>query len=117
MDNCNKNEEINITFDDEEYTNKLTSYWPGLYSSEQIMWNHEYNKHGYCYIQRIGKNVETDYKIFFDLTLEIFNDYKYLMEEILPDTPKGLHNITKDKFKKFLSESSNKINPSTYSLR
>ena len=81
------------------------------------MWNHEYNKHGYCYIKRIGKNVETDYKIFFDQTLEIFNDYKYLMEEILPDTPKGLHNITKDKFKKFLSESSNKINPSTYSLR
>ena len=26
MDDCNKNEEINITFDDEEYTNKLTSY-------------------------------------------------------------------------------------------
>ena len=115
-DTCNKDEEIDIIFDDEEYKNRLTVNWPGLYSSEQIMWNHEYNKHGYCYIQRKGKNVETDYKIYFDQTLEIFNEYKYLMEDILPDTPKGLHNITKDKFKQFLSESSFKINPSTYSL-
>jgi len=58
------------------------------------MWNHEYNKHGYCYIQRIGKNPKEDYKLYFNKTVEIFDSYKYLMEEILPDTPKGLLNVS-----------------------
>jgi ribonuclease I len=38
------------------------------------------------------------------------------MEEMLPDTTKGLHNVSKSKFKEFLSGSSLKLNPSTYSL-
>ena len=80
------------------------------------MWNHEYNKHGYCYIQRINKNPETEYKIYFDKTLEIFQSYRYLMEEILPDMPKGLHNITKSKLNQFILNSSVKLNSSSYSL-
>ena len=113
---CNKNEDINITFNNETYENELSELWPGLYSSEQKMWNHEYNKHGYCYIQRIGKNPEEDYKIYFDKTLQIFKEYRILMEDILPDTPKGLHNVSKAKFKEFLLESHLKLDPSTYSL-
>ena len=116
MDICNKNEEINIHFDDKTYEKKLPELWPGLYSSEQTMWNHEYNKHGYCYIQRINKNPETEYKIYFDKTLEIFQSYRYLMEEILPDMPKGLHNITKSKLNQFILNSSVKLNSSSYSL-
>ena len=114
---CNKNEDINITFDNETYTKELSKFWPGLYTSDQIMWNHEYNKHGYCYIKRIGKNVLTDYKIFFDQTIDIFRRYRSLLEEILPDTPIGLHNVSKAKFKQFLLESSLGLDPSTYSLR
>ena len=115
IDTCNKNDEINITFD-ETYKNELTPSWPGLYSSDQEMWNHEYNKHGYCYIRRIGKNPLTDYKLYFDQTTSIFKRYIELMEEMLPDTAKGLHNVSKSKFKEFLSESSLKLDPSTYSL-
>ena len=115
-DICNKNSEINITFNNEEYLKNLTEYWPGLYSSDQTMWNHEYNKHGYCYIKRIKKNPNVDYEIYFNKTIELFNNSRLLMEAILPDTPKGLHNVTKTKFKQFLLESKLKINPSTYSL-
>ena len=115
-ESCNKNEEINISFDDKVYEKKLSELWPGLYSSEQTMWNHEYNKHGYCYIKRIDKDPETEYKIYFDRTLEILDSYRYLMEEMLPDMPKGLHNVSKSKFKNFLSDSSTKLNPSFYSL-
>ena len=115
-ESCNKNEEINVNFTIEEQ-NKLAPVWPGLYSSQQQMWNHEYNKHGYCYIQRIGKNPKEDYKLYFNKTVEIFDSYKYLMEEILPDTPKGLYNVSKTKFKQFLLESSIHLDPSTYSLR
>ena len=116
-DACNKKEDININFNNETYTNKLSELWPGLYSSEQSMWNHEYNKHGYCYIRRIGKDPKNDYQIYFDKTLDIFEKYRLLMEGILPDTPKGLYNVSKTKFKEFLSESYLKLDPSTYSLR
>ena len=34
-DVCNKKEDINIDFDNETYTNKLSELWPGLYSSDQ----------------------------------------------------------------------------------
>ena len=113
---CNKRDEINITFNDEKYKSELSELWPGLYSSDQYMWNHEYNKHGYCYIRRIEKNTLTDYKIYFDKARELFGNYRLLMEAILPDTDAGLHIITKNKFKMFLSDSDFKINPSTYSL-
>jgi ribonuclease I len=116
-DVCNKKEDINIDFDNETYTNKLSELWPGLYSSEQTMWNHEYNKHGYCYIKRIGKDPKSDYQIYFDKALSIFENYRLLMEGVLPDTPKGLYNVSKTKFKEFLSESYLKLDPSTYSLR
>ena len=117
LEECNPNEEIEIIFDDDNYSNELHKYWPGLYSTDQIMWNHEYNKHGYCYIERIGKDEEKDYKLYFDQVLDIFGGYRLLMEEILPDIPKGLYNVTKSKFKKFLLQSSLKLDPSTYSLR
>ena len=117
LDTCNTNEEIDIIFDDGKYINQLRKYWPGLYSSDQIMWNHEYNKHGYCYIERIGKDEEKDYKIYFDQVLDIFKGYRLLMEEILPDIPQGLYNVSKSKFKKFLLQSSLKLDPSTYYLR
>ena len=112
---CNKNEDINITFDDEN-REKFSVLWPGLYSSEQTMWNHEYNKHGYCFVKRIGKNPEKDYKIYFDNVREIFNGYQLLMEEILPHMSKGLHNVTKKKFQNIILDSSQHYDPSTYSL-
>ena len=115
-DDCNKNKEINVTFTDEYLFSNLTTYWPGLYSSDQLMWNHEYNKHGYCFIKRIGKNVTKDYDIYFNQGLDLFEKYNVLMELTLPDTPAGLHNITKNKFKQTLKESTYNIDPLTYSL-
>ncbi len=116
IDYCNKNEEVNVTFNEEITGNNLPEVWPGLYSTNQITWNHEYNKHGYCYIQRIGKNPKTDYIFYFDKSSEIIKKYRLLMENILPDTPKGLHNITKKKFQEFISQSNLKLDPSYYSL-
>ena len=116
-EDCNKNEEINVTFSDEYMFSDLTKNWPGLYSSDQIMWNHEYNKHGYCFIKRIGKDVTKDYNIYFNQSLELLKEkYVNIMELILPDTPKGLHYVTKDKFKQFLSQEPLSFDPLTYSL-
>ena len=113
---CNKNEEIKINFEEDDYKKTLSSYWPELHSSEINLWNQEYNKQGYCYIQKIGKNPKKDYKLYFDKAMEIHDEYGLLMEEILPNLPKGLYNISKTKFKKILLESSQHLDPSTYSL-
>ena len=116
-DKCNLNDEINVTFS-KDYEKSLSKVWPGLYSSDREMWNHEYNKHGYCYIKRLEKNPEKDYKIYFDKTLELFNqNIQYLFEKMLPDTPKGLHTISKEKFFSFAISSGLQIDSSKYSLR
>ena len=113
---CNKDKKINITFEDEDYKKRLSLLWPQLHTSEENIWSNEYNKYGYCYIKRIGKNPEKDYKLYFDKAKEIIDEYGHLMEAILPNTPKGLHNVTKTKFKLFISDYIEKIDPSSYSL-
>ena len=117
-DDCNKNEMINVTFD-EEYKEYISKYWPGLYSSDNNLWNHEYNKHGYCYIKRINNDPEKDYKVYFDKTKEMFSQLNYndLMENILPDTPQGIHKVSKERFQYILTNSKYKLDSSTYSLR
>ena len=111
---CNP-DDININFN-KNYEEELKIIWPGLMSSDYEMWNHEYNKHGYCYIKRIGKNPITEYKYYFDKTKEILGEFNKIMEVILPDLPKGFHNITKNKFQKFIYDKYN-IDSSTYLLR
>ena len=116
---CNNGTQIDVNFSEEKEKN-LSIIWPGLYSSDHEMWKHEYNKHGYCYIQRLRKNVESDYGKYFDKTIELFKNFGEkgdIMEIILPDTPQGLHTITKSKFKEFIEIPDLKINSSTYSLQ
>ena len=117
MQECNDEEEILIDFNNQT-SDEMVKLWPGLYSKSDIdFWGHEYNKHGYCYIKRIGKDPKKDYKIYFEKTISIFKDYRNLMEEILPDTIYGLNNITKSKFKKLFSSSSLKLNDSFYNIK
>ena len=117
MQNCNDEEQIYIDFNNQT-SDEIFKLWPGLYSKSDVdFWGHEYNKHGYCYIKRIGKDPKNEYKIYFDKAISIFKDYRNLMEEILPDITYGLNNITKSKFKKLISSSSLKLNDSFYNIK
>ena len=118
IDYCNKDEEIKVKFNKENET-ILSKRWPGLNTTNYDLWNHEYNKHGYCYIQRLRRNTDKDYNLYFDKAndLFIFNHLNETFEIILPDTPKGLHIIEKSKFTNFLESSGLNIIPSSYSLR
>ena len=118
LEKCNKDEDINVVFNDD--TKKTFSkIWPGLNQSDNDKWNYEYNQYGYCYIQRIRKNVDKNYTMYFDQAKKLFDDshYSELIEHILPDTPQGLHTISKKKFQTFINESLIPLDPSTYSLR
>jgi len=117
MQDCNNEEEIYIDLNNQT-SDEIVNLCPGLYSKSDIsFWRHEYNKHRYCYIKRIGKDPKKDYNIYFEKTISIFKDYRNLMEEILPDIIYGLNNITKSKFKKLFSSSSLKINDSFYNIK
>ena len=118
---CNQgyeNKTIQPDFDSNpEYNDKMSHYWPGLYNGDKSLWKHEYNKHGYCYMKRNYLNFIDDYQIYFNKTIEMFEEgYRYLMENIYPDS-RGLRNVSKAKFKKMLKNSPMKLdNPSTFCL-
>ena len=119
-ESCNQGKKIIPNFDkDKKFKNKLELYWPGLYSNNTYFWSNEYNKHGYCYIKRSHYNVKDEYIKYFKKTISMFEDgYRNLMENILPDS-KGVYNVSKQKFKKYLKYGKINITDddiSTYSL-
>ena len=71
IDYCNKDEEIKVKFNKENET-ILSKRWPGLNTTNYDLWNHEYNKHGYCYIQRLRRNTDKDYNLYFDKVNDLF---------------------------------------------
>ena len=113
---CNNDTEVVVEFS-EEKEKSLSKIWPGLWSSDQKMWNDEYNKHGYCYIKRLRKDVEKDYERYFNITIEKFGQLGELLEYLFPDTPQGLHTISSSKLKEIIFESEFKLQPSTYSFQ
>ena len=114
---CNKGKKIIPNFDkNKDLKKKLEIYWPGLYSNNTYFWSNEYNKHGYCYIKRSHYNVKDDYIKYFEKTVNMFeNGYRNLMENILPDS-KGVYNVSKVKFNKYLKKNITDAYNSTYSL-
>ena len=114
---CNQGKKIIPEFnDDEQFHDKVKKFWPGLYSNNTYLWSNEYNKHGYCFIKRNHYNVIDDFKIYFTKSVDIFekDGYKELMENMLPDS-KGVYNVSKVKFKRYLQNALN-TNESYFSL-
>ena len=112
---CNNDTEVVVKFS-EEKEKSLSKIWPGLWSSDQKMWNDEYNKHGYCYIKRLRKDVEKNYGIYFDQAIYLFGEFKSIIETSFKYTSQGLHKITKTKFKESIESSGVDIKPLTYTL-
>lgn len=116
-DPCNKDSSEQITPKFEgEFLDKMEKNWPGLYSGNDNFWLHEYNKHGYCYIQRYYLNVKTEYKKYFEKVLTLFNNgFRNLMEDVLPDSL-GVYNISTEKFRNYFYQSPMKLEPNKYAL-
>ena len=119
-ESCNRGKDIIPKFEDDndnEFKEKLEILWPGLYSNNTYLWTNEYNKHGYCYIKRNHYNVIDDYKIYFNICMNMFEKgYRDLMEQMLPDS-KGVYNVSKEKFRNLLKKTNLNITDyKTYSL-
>jgi ribonuclease T2 len=57
-----------------ELLQPMETYWQGC---DDSLWRHEWEKHGSC-MKRQNNVTENE---FFNITLELFNSYKYLINE------------------------------------
>ena len=70
---CNSGKKISIK--DDRSMKKIRRYWCSLNSNtNSFFWEHEYNKHGYCYNKRVGIHVN-NYHAYFKKALDVFKKY------------------------------------------
>ena len=73
---CNGRNDIEIDIKNKELLNFMNKYWISGYHTNEYFWGHEYNKHGYCYNQRKGYDVN-DYEKYFQKSKEMFINNKF----------------------------------------
>ena len=99
--NLDVNVEINNS------TKDMEDYWINTYKkANKDFWNHEYNKHGYCYNQRMNKSTD-NYLIYFNKTLELYKKHnlKNIMKEVYPGLLPGINQLNKTLLKEQLKKS------------
>lgn len=84
MNYCNPYNDIDV--DKSEISPDIRSaasqFWPGSFDSDEALWKHEFNKHGYCFTKRIkdkmniGKYLKKGLEIFF-----LYNIHDFIREE------------------------------------
>lgn len=71
---CHGKNDIEIEIKNETLYNYMKTYYPGLFSTNERFWAHEYNRHGYCYNKRNNINVN-EYEEYFLKTISIYEKY------------------------------------------
>ena len=72
LPNCNQGSEISIVDDGSATFLETRKYWPSLnQNANEVFWGHEYNKHGYCYSNKIK---DFDYKKYFAKAVNILKE-------------------------------------------
>jgi ribonuclease I len=71
MRDCNTGDKIDVRIRG-DILEKMEVYWPSYTSPNEEFWNHEYNKHGYCFTKRHDK---PDEQAFFKSTIAIYEEY------------------------------------------
>ena len=75
-DFCHGANDIEIEIKDTNLFNFMNKSWVSGYHTNEYFWGHEYNKHGYCYNQKKGYDVN-DYEKYFQKSKEMFIDNNF----------------------------------------
>lgn len=79
LPNCNSGEKIYFEINDDDLQNNMNIHWPSFKGANEGFWEHEYNKHGYCYAHKYNVG-QTE---FFGKAMDLF--LKYEFEDILAE--------------------------------
>ena len=114
LPDCNSGSEIAIIDSGSDTFLSMRQYWPSLTGTNEKFWNHEYNKHGYCYLKKFKYDVNK-YEFYFQKTLELFFEYQIntLIIDIAGDAEDGDY-VLPDDFKEKMDK---KFGANTYSMR
>jgi ribonuclease I len=80
---CNTLQKINFQINDSNLQEKMDLHWPSLTGPNTKFWEHEYNKHGFCYSNKYGGS-QTE---FFRKGMELFLNFGF--EELASDLMKN----------------------------
>lgn len=111
---CNIEDQIDILDSGSSVFLKMRQYWPSLTGTNKDFWDHEYNKHGYCYNVKYGTDPET-YEFYFSKVLDLFFGFKInsLITDLAGDAEDGDY-VLPDEFTELMDQ---KFGANTYSLR
>ena len=114
LPDCNSGAQIDIIDNGSSTFLKMRQYWPSLTGTNKEFWDHEYNKHGYCFNLRhlIDEDV---YEFYFQRVLDIFFNLKInsLITDLAGDVEDGEY-VLPDDFTELMDK---KFGANTYSLR
>ena len=111
---CNVGMDIEILDDGSELFNKLNESWFSVIGDNEYLWKNEYNKHGYCYVKKLGKEIN-DYILYFNKTIDIYNDHnlKDIFNDIYNWIFPGIQKLNRTYLEPKLNE---KFGNNTYTL-
>ena len=71
---CNSGTTIDVENDGSAIFEQMETVWPSFMKTDENFWTHEYNKHGYCYV---NENNLSGYKDYFEHTINFFYEYGF----------------------------------------
>ena len=99
---CNLDTNIEIN----NFTEDMEKYWINIYKKEnKEFWELEYNKHGFCYNQRLNYSKD-NYSYYFNKTMDIYHELNltHLLNEFYPDIILGINKLNRTYLNKKLGE-------------
>ena len=106
---CNGPNDIEIDINNKTLLNFMNEHYISGYHTNEYFWGHEYNKHGYCYNQRVNHDVK-DYEFFFQKVKDMFveNNFEDLFIDFFKKEGRqiigGDLDINRTRFEAFLDE-------------
>ena len=114
LQDCNGGKDIDIIDKGTDTFLEMRKYWPSLTGENEAFWNHEYNKHGYCYNMKYLKNGEK-YEFYFEKVMNLFKEYKIssLITDLAGEAEDGEYVLPDE----FIDSMDQRFGDKTYSLR
>ena len=82
---CNSGKTIYVENDGTPVFKRMEVTWPSFMKTDEEFWTHEYNKHGFCYV---NENHLSGYKEYFQKTLDFFDEQQFetMMTRLFPNS-------------------------------